>query len=560
MSKTKKLLPIGISDFKKVIDGGYVYVDKSLIIKEIMEKGGEVSLIPRMRRFGKTLNLSMLRYFFEQTEQDTSYLFKLLNIWQDEKCRALQGKFPVIFLTLKDAKQTSWKSMFEFLSRVIAEEFERHRYLFESDLLSREEKEIYHAILTIKGSETLFERSLKYLTEWLHRFHKKRVILLIDEYDAPAHAAYIGEYYEQLITFLRTWLSGGLKDNISLEKGVLTRILRIAKESIFSGLNNVEIFTVFNRGFQDKFGLTEEEVKALLTEYGLLEQLDDIRKWYNGYRIGAYEGIYNPWSVLHCIKNEGRLAPYWVNTSENSLMRELVTQGSEELKADLEELIRGGTVKKTIEDGLVFPELKDNPDAVWSLFLYSGYLSLAEPYEPETPYELRIPNHEVKGLYNSIILRWFKQTIEEEKYNLLLKSLTSGDVDTFSQIFEKFLLSAFSYFDIGEDESEKIYHSFVLGVLIGLKETYDVKSNRESGLGRYDVMLIPKNRDDLGIVFEFKKARPSETLDLAAASPLKQIEERKYDLELKAQGVCRIMHLGMAFKGKGIAIRSAFLH
>ena len=554
----KKPLPIGISDFKKLIEGGYAYVDKTLLIQEIVEKGTDVSLIPRLRRFGKTLNLSMLRYFFEKEEQDTSHLFKGLNIWKNEKCRALQGQFPVIFISLKDVKHFSWEESFEALRMIVAEEFERHNYLVKEDFLAAKEKELYHKILFEKDGKTLVEQSLSLLTKWLHRYHKKRVILLIDEYDTPAHSAYVGGYYETLISFLRNWLSGGLKDNSSLERGVLTGILRIAKESIFSGLNNISTFTILSEDFQDKFGLLESEVKQLLDDYGLGSHLDEMRKWYDGYRIGSCEGIYNPWSVLNCIAKNCAFAPYWVNTSDNALMKQLITQGTEDLKADIEELLRGGIVEKTIEEGIVFSSLEKNPDAVWSLLLFSGYLTVAETPFYGTPCRLRIPNVEVGELYKSMILDWFKTTIHETKYRLLLKSLTSGDIDTFSQIFQEFLMSSVSVFDVAAEEPEKIYHAFVLGMLIGLGDKYEVKSNRESGLGRYDVMLIPKNSKDLGIIMEFKKIGRFEKTDLetAVASALKQIEDKQYAQELLDRGIDRILYLALAFEGKHVVIRS----
>lgn len=553
-----KQLPIGISDFKKLIEGGYVYVDKSLLIQELIERGAEVTLIPRLRRFGKTLNLSMLRYFFEKGQP--SHLFESLKIWKDEKCRALQGQFPVIFLSLKDVKHPSWEKTFESLCGFIAEEFQRHRYLVEENTLSAEEKDDYLQILRREGEQALVERSLRLLTEWLHRYHKKRVILLIDEYDTPAHAAYVGGFYETFIGFLRNWLSGGLKDNNALERGVLTGILRIAKESIFSGLNNISTFTILSEGFQDKFGLLESEVRILLQEYGLIDQLPEIRKWYNGYRIGSCEGIYNPWSVLKCIDAKGALAPYWVNTSDNALMKQLIARGTEELKADVEELIRGGIIHKTIEEGIIFSNLDKNPDAVWSLLLFSGYVTITSTPSYGKPCSLRIPNAEVGELYKSTVLDWFKTTIHETNYRLLLNSLITGDVDTFSQIFQEFLVTSVSVFDVSAEEPEKIYHAFILGMLIGLKDRYEVKSNRESGYGRYDVMLIPKNPQDLGIVMEFKKIGRFEKTDLetAVASALKQIEERQYDVELRKLGVTRILHLGFAFEGKKVVIRSKF--
>ena len=396
------------------------------------------------------------------------------------------------------------------------------------------------------------------LTEWLHRYYNKRVILLIDEYDTPAHAAFFGKYYDTLIGFLRNWLCAVLKDNPHLEKGVLTGILRIAKESIFSGLNNISTFTILSKPFSDKFGLLESEVKELLVNYGLSDKLDDIRTWYNGYRIGPSTNIYNPWSVLNCIENKGALAPYWVNTSENALMKQLIAQAANNLKADIEELMKGGVIEKTIEEGVIFDDLEKKTDTLWALLLFSGYLTIDASPVYGIPSRLRIPNFEIGELYKSMVLEWFKTTIHEAKYHALLNSLIQGDVDTFSRLFREFLISSVSLFDVGTQEPEKIYHAFVLGMRVGLKERYEVKSNRESGYGRYDVMLIPKNLTDLGIIMEFKKVDRFEklTLEKAVASALEQIEDKHYIQELADRGIKRILLLGFAFKGKKVLIRS----
>ncbi len=556
----KKPLPIGISDFKELISGGYAYVDKTLLIEEILEKGTKVALIPRLRRFGKTLNLSMLRYFFEKGEEDTRSLFTGLKIWQNEKYRAMQGQFPVIFISLKDVKYFSWQETFEAMQEIIAKEFQRHRYLMEGDTLVPEEKEDYLRIVRKESSQALIATSLLRLTEWMHRYHKKLVVVLIDEYDTPAHAAYVGKYYDTLITFLRNWLSAGLKDNVFLERGVLTGILRIAKESIFSGANNISTFTILDEEFQDKFGLLESEVKDLLESYALSDKLSALGQWYDGYRIGSCTKIYNPWSVLNCISKKGSLAPYWVNTSDNALMKQLITKGTDDLKADIEELLKGGIIEKKIEEGIVFTDLGKNANTLWSLLLFSGYLTLAATPAYGVPCKLRIPNIEVGELYKSLVLEWFEKSIHEAKYHLLLNSLITGDIDTFSQIFQEFLISSVSVFDVPADESEKIYHAFVLGMLVGLKERYEVKSNRESGLGRYDVTLIPKNSSDLGIIMEFKKISPFKKTDLETTvnSALEQIEEKQYAQELLDRGVQRILYLGFAFEGRQVLIRHKF--
>jgi hypothetical protein len=558
-----KRLPVGISDFKQIIDGNYAYVDKTLLIQEILDKGTQVSLITRLRRFGKTLNLSMLRYFFEKSEEDRSYLFRSLKIWKETNYQNFQGQFPVIFLTLKDIKHSSWQETLQSFRLVIANEFVRHAYLLEGNFLTADEKELFHLFqnpLSTEVNQTLYEASLLFLMKWLHSYHKKRVVLLIDEYDTPAHASFIGGYYDSFISFLRNWLSSALKDNPYLELGILTGILRIAKESIFSGLNNIETFTILDEAFQDKFGLLEYEVKELLEENNLSHKLEEMKQWYNGYRICSCKNIYNPWSVLSCISKNGSLAPYWVNTSENALMKELIAKGTGSFKADIEQLLKGNSIEKNIDDGIVFSELHQSPNAIWSLLLYSGYLTLQNTPSYGTPCQLRIPNIEVNELYKLMVLNWFEKSINEDNYRLLLKSLINGDIETFSQIFQEFMLSSVSVFDVPLEESEKIYHGFVLGMLIGLKDDYEVRSNRESGLGRYDVMLIPKNHNDLGIIMEFKKVGRFEkiTLEDAVESALRQIEDKQYAQELIARGIKNILYIGFGFEGKQVLIRSKF--
>ncbi len=556
-NNTRKPLPIGISDFKKLRDEGYAYVDKTLLIQEIVEKGTEVALIPRPRRFGKTLNLSMLRYFFEKSGEDTSYLFKDLNIWKHEKYRAMQGQFPVVFISLKDIKHSSLEKTLGAFRKLIAKEYEHHSYL--TELLTDREKILFHRVLSEEKDPLILEESLFILSEWLHRYYKKRVILLVDEYDAPAHAAYLWKYYDQIIEIIRNWMSKSFKDNIHLERGVLTGVLRIAKESIFSGANNISTFSILNEPFRDQFGLLEAEVKILLDQYDLGSKIVEIGQWYDGYQIGSCSGIYNPWSVLKCIAEAGVLFPYWVNTSDNALMKHLIAQGTDDLKVDIEELLKGGVVEKTIEEGIVFPDLEKSPNAIWSVLLYSGYVTIDRTPSQGSRCHLRIPNIEVGDLYKAMILDWFKTSLHEYKYNMLLKSLTQGDVDTFSQLFKEFMMSSVSVFDVPAEDSEKIYHAFVLGMLVGLKDQYEVKSNRESGLGRYDVMLIPKNPHELGVIMEFKKIGRFEDIDLETAvlSALQQIEERRYAQELFDRGIHRILYLGFAFKGKQVLIRSA---
>jgi len=559
-TKKKKPLPIGIGDFKELRDKGCAYVDKTLLVQEIIEKSAKVVLISRPRRFGKTLNLSMLRYFFEKSDEDTSYLFKDLNIWKNEKHQALQGQFPVVFISLKDIKNQSLEKTLAAFRKLIAKEYERHRYLLANDLLTLREQQIYHKIVAEDDDILFLEDSLQLLSEWLYRYHNRRVILLVDEYDTPMHSAYIGHYYDRMVEVLRNWVSKSFKDNTYLERGVLTGILRVAKESMFSGANNINAFTVVNDSFSEQFGLLESEVKDLLEEYELPHLLPQVRQWYDGYRIGEHTGIYNPWSVLNCINENGQLLPYWANTGDTALMNHLVMTGSEDLKIDLETLLQKGWIEKNLLEGIIFPNLSQDPNALWSMLLYSGYVTIDSSPIYNAPCRLRIPNSEVETVFKLMIEGWFRASLQERKHRLLLSSLVQGDIHTFSQLFQEFMLSSVSIFDVPAEDSEKIYHAFVLGMLIGLKDRYEVKSNRESGLGRYDVMLIPKEIHDLGIVMEFKKVGRFEELEIEAAveSALQQIEEKQYAQELLDRGISKILYLGFAFKGKQVLIRSKF--
>ncbi|MES2200294.1 MAG: AAA family ATPase, partial [Chlamydiota bacterium] len=501
-----KKLPIGIDDYKKIIEDGYAYVDKTLFIQEIRERGTELALIPRPRRFGKTINMSMLKYFFEKTENDNSHLFNSYKIWQT-RYRELQGKYPVIFFTLKGVKQETWELAFEKFKRLIAEEFERHRYLLDSSTLSVDEKESFQLILQKKGHQVDYEMSLKWLIIWLERHHGKRVIVLIDEYDAPIHMAYFHGFYSTVINFMRNWLGDGLKSNTSLEQAVITGILRIAKENIFSDLNHSTNFTLFSEDFGDKFGLLEEEVIALLTDYGLQDKLPKVKEWYNGYHIGPH-AVYNPWSILNYIQH-GKLEPYWVGTSGNELIKEQLVQKGVFLKEEFETLLSGEPITKLIDQGLVFASLKNSKEAVWGLLLFSGYLTLAAPpILSDVLYscQLKIPNQEVQSLFQSMIREFFTDKFPDT-WPDLLKYLTTGDVESFSEEFQALIINIFSVHDIPKKAPERVYHAFVLGLLASLRDSYEIKSNKESGLGRYDVCLFPKDLEKLGIILEFKKAK-----------------------------------------------------
>lgn len=555
-----KKIPIGISDFKEIIKDNYYYIDKSLFIKDIIEDGSKVILIPRPRRFGKTLNMSLLKYFFDITENDNGNLFRGLKIEEHKGIMENQGKYPVIFLTFKDVHEDSFNFCLEKIMNVVSLEYGRFRFLLESDVLGEDEKNYYRKILFKQGSQIDYELSLYNLTRFLRNFYGNKVIILIDEYDVPIQEGYFQDYYDKITKFMRNFLSAGLKDNQHLQKAVLTGILRVAKESIFSGLNNLEVCSLLNNQYSEYFGFLEWEVKEICKYYEVSHAIDDIKKWYDGYVFGN-NVIYNPWSILNYVKNhDSGFKPYWVNTAENSLIKMLLAKGNEELKKELESLIRGEELIKPINENIVMSEVDNNTSNVWSFLLFSGYLKAEyqELKEGITYCSLKLPNMEVKVLYNQLVLSWFQDNAGGHKYTLMLNSLISGDLETFEDILSEFVIKTASYFDI-DKESEKFYHAFVLGILISLSDKYEIKSNRESGFGRYDIMMIPKDKSCKGIIIEFKKVneRRKETLESAVELALKQIKDKKYGQELIKMGVDNISEIAIAFQGKEVLVKAS---
>ncbi|MCF7800098.1 ATP-binding protein [Candidatus Babeliales bacterium] len=555
MVKNLKKLPIGISDFKKVIENNYYFVDKSLFIKEIINSNAEVLLLPRPRRFGKTINLSMLKHFFEKIQKNNNKnLFRGLEIEKEKEIMKHQGQYPVIFLTFKDVKELNWEKAFEKIRDIISIEFSRHDYLLNSNLLKDLEKENYENIINKTASQVDYENSLKKLSKWLNDFYNKKPIILIDEYDSPINAGFLNNYYKEIINFMRGFLCGGLKDNSNLEKAVITGILRVARESIFSGLNNLAVYSVLSKKFSEYFGFLQNEVEKLLKYYSFENKIRKVKKWYDGYNFGDHK-IYNPWSILNFISNNAEFSVYWVNTSDNQLIKDLITHGDEELKEGIENIISGKKNKYSINENIVFQDIYKINSAVFSLLLFSGYLTATKVKKGyDNPVKLSIPNQEIKNLYEDIIIYWFESSINFRKYKFMLENLISGNIEEFTKYFTEFVFSSFSSFDLPQNASEKVYHSFVLGMLVSLNKDYVIKSNRESGKGRYDVILIPKDRSKLGVIIEFKKAEIKETLDYAVKSAMKQIQEKQYDQELKDFGIKNILHLGIAFKGKQVKI------
>jgi len=577
-----KKFAVGESDFKNIITGNYYYVDKSLFIKEIIDRGNTVILVPRPRRFGKTLNISMLKYFYDCCPEglpqfpgtpapDTKpvtpgnnykSLFASLAI-ADAGPQYLEkmGQHPVIFLTFKNIKEPDWETTYRKIQKLIQDEYIKHDYLLDSPKLKSLEKEFFEGIIHLNGDREDYENSLEKLLIFLSRYYEQKAVILIDEYDAPVHAGFTNQYYKEIISFTRNFLCGGLKDTGQyLEKGVITGIMRIAQESIFSGLNNPGVFTLLSEAFNDKFGFTEKEVETMLTDFQLFDRYDDVQRWYNGYNFGG-RIIYNPWSITNYIDNGGKeLKPYWINTSDNEIVQDLLSKEGKELKEEMELLLRGESIEKAIEENIVLKDIYLRENLLWSFLLMGGYLKQSdkrlEDDGERTYYLLTIPNKEVRATYKAIVESYFSSKIENKHLEIMLKALIEGDVKLFEKFLRKVILAVFSYHDFS-GEPEKVYHALVAGMLTWISNTHEIKSNRESGYGRYDIMIIPKDLAKTGYVIEFKTVDTdeNETVESAMKAALKQIDEKKYETELQERGVKNIKKLAVVFKGKDVTIK-----
>jgi hypothetical protein len=575
-----KKFAVGESDFKNIISGSYYYVDKSLFIKEILDRGEKVILIPRPRRFGKTLNITMLKYFYDccpaagatvspspapagdtsAPGQENRELFASLAIANaGPQYLEKMGQHPVIFLTFKNIKESDWETTYRKIKKLIRQEYARHRCLLESSKLMPFEKDYYQKIIDLGGEREDYENSLEYLLIFLCHHYGRKAVILIDEYDAPIHAGFTKKYYEEIIEFMRNFLCGGLKDTGQyLEKGVLTGIMRVARESIFSGLNNPGVFTLLSEEFNDKFGFTEKEVETLLKDFNVLHRYDEVQQWYNGYNFGG-RIIYNPWSITNFLSSTGKeLKHYWVNTSDNTIVDSLLSREGKELRKELEQLIRGESIEKAIDENIILKEVPRREDLLWSFLLMGGYLKQTakrrDPASGKIFYKLSIPNEEVKITYTGIIDRYFSDKIENEQLEIMLKGLVEGDIVLFEEMLQKVVAVVFSYHDFS-GEPEKVYHALVAGLLVWISNTHEIKSNRESGYGRYDIMIIPSDVSQWGYVIEFKRARKDETVDTAVKSALKRIEEKKYETELVQRGVKNYKKLAVVFKGKDVTVK-----
>jgi len=560
MNKLKEL-DLGNSDFKSVIVNGNYYVDKSLFIKEIIKAQKQVILLPRPRRFGKTLNLSMLSYYFDIAQSSKENLFKDLKIWQTEdEIKARYAKYPVIFISFKDAKEENWKDCLELITSEISDLYSQYLYLLENEVLSVSEKDEFGRIVNKKATKIEYQRSLKKLSNYLYRYHNQNVVILIDEYDTPIQAGY-KKFYEQSISFMRNLLSGAFKDNKYLYKGVITGILRVSKESIFSGLNNVSVYTVLDSQFSDQFGFTENETKQILSDFEVPTAYELVKMWYDGYRFGETKDIYNPWSILnYVVSHQSGFKPFWVNTSSDELIKGLLKNKKESFtREQLLKLINNETIEKEIKENFAFPDLDHDKELFWDLFTFSGYLTTVSKTGIDT-YELRIPNHEIKYVFQNIVLKWLNIDLKIRKTVLeeTTKYLTTNQIDKFEKGFKQIIGDTFSYFDI-KSEPENIYQSYVLGLLAIIGDDYIIKSNRESGEGRYDILLIPHDKTKYGIVIEIKqlvkfakedKVKFNQRINHKIMEAQQQIEQNQYYKELIDSKIEKIIKLPIVFAGK----------
>jgi len=558
------LLPLGQADFVELIDSQLEFVDKSLLIKDVLLDSAKVILIARPRRFGKTLNLSMLRYFFAEKVQNrqTQGMFDRFKIAAYPSCMQYQGQYPVIALTFKDLKMPDYPSLCARFAEIIADLYEEHAAVVLTGALSPRQKKQYDAVLAGTASILELQSALKFLIRYLYQHYGKKVILLLDEYDIPIQSGYMHEYYDEAVNLIRGLLSPALKDNSDLHKAVLTGVLRVSKESLFSGFNNLIVYSVLDQRYAEYFGFTETEVESLLIERHLEHKLPDIKHWYNGYQIGD-QVIYNPWSIVSCINNYGILQSYWVNTSDNVLVKRLLINARLNVKEKIQSLMQGSPIEVTINEHFVFGELASEESTVWSLLLMTGYLKVMTQKLTSDGLkrcQVHIPNWEVYGLFVRFIKEWLADSRGMEWYNGFLEQLLNGEVSMLEVDLQSMMESIASVHDMAR-EPEAFYQGFLLGLTACLhRGEYAVQSNRESGYGRYDIAVIPKDREKIAVLMELKSiAKPSGALDDAlitgAEAALTQIEERHYIADLRQLGIRRICKIGIAMYGKQVKVK-----
>ena len=551
----KKAVPVGVENFERIIKDGYYYVDKSLLIEKMLENRTPVTLFTRPRRFGKTLNMSMIKYFFDVKNKDENKtLFENLKI-SDSKYMSEQGKYPVIFISLKDLKADTWEMCRLEIKKVISKLYREFQYITEK--MDEDDKEIYNSIKNRKNDIDL-NTSLELLSDFLCEYYGKKVIVLIDEYDSPIINAFDKGYYNEAIEFFQVFYSSALKTNDSLKYGILTGITRIIKEGIFSGLNNLYVNTVLSKNYAEYFGLLESEVIEMLDYFNMKYKIEEVRSWYNGYLFGN-EQIYNPWSIVNYLR-EKEIKSYWANVSGNTLLENMLDQAGEDVYTDLKRFTDGESIEKYISDGTTIKSLLSNDDEIWQLFLYSGYLTKAkeqieidETLEYTNICNLKIPNKEIRKYFGNMFLNRFFGT--ELKTSILIKALEGGDIKKFEKTLGEIMVNMLSHFDL-DSEMEKIYQVFMIGLVGFLMGKYEIISNNESGYGRYDLAMIPIKNNEKAYLMEFKISKTEKGMTLKAEEALKQIDEKKYDTRLKARGIKNILKIGIAFYGKKVKVFS----
>ena len=561
-----KPLPIGIDNFEKLITRGYYFVDKTMLIKDLLDNKADVNLFTRPRRFGKTLNMSMLQYFFEDernesdgNKKDNKYLFDGLNIINEgEKYTSHMGQYPVINLSLKSGKQPDFEMAYESLIDEIRKEYIRHYFVVKSNKLLDEEKEIFINIINKKASKTEYAKSLQFLSICLNKYYGKKTIILIDEYDVPLENAFFEGFYEKIIKFIRSLFESSLKTNPSLEFSVITGCLRISKESIFTGLNNLEIISILNKSYDEYFGFTPEEVKKICCDYNIEKKYELIKEWYNGYIFGD-ANVYNPWSVVRFVKDLGfdineYPSSYWANTSSNSIVKSLIDRADDETKKEIELLIEGKTIEKPVHEDITYDEIYKSMDNLYNFLFFTGYFKkVSERVDEKTKQkylELNIPNEEVKYIFRTKVLNWFDEKIKSEDRTNLYTSVLNGDVKTFQSEINRLLRKTISF----NDAYENFYHGFLTGVLSGM-DGYIVKSNREAGDGRSDIYIRPVSIFDRAVIIEIKICDKPREIFTKCDMALEQIEEKKYEEELNEEGYEDIIKYGIAFYRKDCIIK-----
>ena len=549
-----KAVPVGIEDFERIINEDYYYVDKTMLIEELLINRAPVTLFTRPRRFGKTLNMSMLRYFFDvKDKEENKKLFENLKIY-DSEYMSEQGKYPVIFVSLKDLKEDTWEECLESIKDIMYKIFNEYSFLREK--LNIVEKRQFDKIWEITGNERNFKTSLLDLSNYLNKYYGEKVIILIDEYDAPIINAFDKGYYNEAINFFQTFYSSALKTNNSLKYGILTGITRIIKEGIFSGLNNLKVDTILNKKYSEYFGLLESEVLEMLDYFGMKYKIEEVKEWYDGYIFGESE-VYNPWSIVNYIDN-GEIKAYWANVSGNTLLENMLDHAGESVYDDLKRFTDGESIEKYISDGTTIKSLLNNDDEIWQVLLYSGYLTKDEKQkeidvtsEYTDVYNLRIPNKEIRKYFGNMFLNRFFGT--EVKTNILIKALENGDIKKFEKTLGEIMINMLSHFDL-DKEMEKIYQVFMIGLVGFLMGKYEIISNDESGYGRYDLAMIPIKSNEKAYLMEFKISKTKKGMEERAQKALKQIDEKKYDTKLKARGIKNILKIGVVFYGKEVKV------